>query len=315
MIDIIIPAYNSHKTIDRTLSSIAYQTISDKINVYIVNDGSKKDYSDFVKLYSNFINIKEIKLEENMGPGYAREVGIKSSKSKYIIFIDSDDVFYENNSVQMLFELIDNNDVDMVKSLFFEETLNGFIEKHNDNIWLHGKIYKRDFIIKNDIHFTNTKSNEDIGFNQQFYLADAKIMYIDKLTYYWLNNNTSITRKNNYEYRLKCLDGYLYNNKYAIEKSLENKNTSMYKISKLSYEVLCCIYIYYLEYGDNSFMKKILKKTKDFLSYIKLFKISENEILNILGDHLNQMMNDDNRKYLLMQRIPFDEFLKEVDNI
>lgn len=315
MIDVIIPAYNSHKTIDKTLSSIAYQTISNKINVYIINDGSKKDYKEYIDFYSNFISIKEIKIKKNMGPGHAREVGIQSSKSKYIMFIDSDDVFADNNSINVLYDLIEKNNVDLVKSLFYEETEQGFVEKRNDGIWLHGKIYRRDFITKNDIHFNDSRSNEDLGFNQQFNLLDAKTLYIDKLTYYWLNNKSSITRKNNYEYRLKCLEGYLYNNKYAIEKSLNNKNTSMHKISKLSYEVLACIYIYYLEFGDIKYMNNILNELKDFLKYIKLYKLKEDEILDILKNHFDYMINEYNKKYILMQRIPFDEFLKVVDNI
>ena len=39
-IDIIIPAYNAHNTIDKALASIACQNISDKIKVTIVNDCS-----------------------------------------------------------------------------------------------------------------------------------------------------------------------------------------------------------------------------------------------------------------------------------
>ena len=38
MIDIIIPAYNAHETISRTLYSICYQTISKRLNVYLIND-------------------------------------------------------------------------------------------------------------------------------------------------------------------------------------------------------------------------------------------------------------------------------------
>ena len=57
MIDIIIPAYNNHKTIEKTLLSISYQTISDKLNVYLVNDKSDNDYHDIVNKYSKYIKI------------------------------------------------------------------------------------------------------------------------------------------------------------------------------------------------------------------------------------------------------------------
>ena len=82
MVDIIIPAYNAHKTIERTLFSILYQENLDKINTYIINDGSTKGYSDLVKFFSNFKTIKEITLDENKGPAVARQCGIIVPKSE-----------------------------------------------------------------------------------------------------------------------------------------------------------------------------------------------------------------------------------------
>ena len=38
MIDIIIPAYNAHDTIEKSLMSISMQTIKEKLNVYIIDD-------------------------------------------------------------------------------------------------------------------------------------------------------------------------------------------------------------------------------------------------------------------------------------
>lgn len=64
MIDIIIPAYNAHKTIEKTLNSISYQENSFLFNVYIINDASEKDYFEFIEFYKDFIKIKELKLNE-----------------------------------------------------------------------------------------------------------------------------------------------------------------------------------------------------------------------------------------------------------
>ena len=64
MVDIIIPAYNAHKTIEKTLFSVLYQDYLEKINTYIVNDNSDKDYSEFVTFFSNFMNIKELVLND-----------------------------------------------------------------------------------------------------------------------------------------------------------------------------------------------------------------------------------------------------------
>ena len=61
MIDIIIPAYHSHNTIIKTISSIACQSYND-IEVTIVNDGDEQDYREYVEYFSKYIKIKEIKL-------------------------------------------------------------------------------------------------------------------------------------------------------------------------------------------------------------------------------------------------------------
>ena len=59
MIDVIIPAYNSHKTIIKTLASIVMQINKDELKVTIVNDGGK-DYKDIIDAFSNFIDIQEL---------------------------------------------------------------------------------------------------------------------------------------------------------------------------------------------------------------------------------------------------------------
>lgn len=148
MIDVIIPAYNAHETIERTLYSIAYQRNSEDLNVYIVNDNSIKDYSKKIDFFKDFINIKELKLNENKGPGYARQYGLDQSNSEYVVFIDSDDIFATPLSIITLYKMIEQESLDVVFSTFLEETrehkFNTFV---NDTVALHGKIYRRKFSI------------------------------------------------------------------------------------------------------------------------------------------------------------------------
>ena len=202
MIDIIIPAYNSHNTIERTLCSIAYQENIQDLKIYIVNDASEKDYSNEVKFFSNFMNIQELTLTENSGTGVARQYGIDHSSSEYIIFIDSDDMFSNPKAIETLYNNITENDYDVVISSIFEQEEDGnFLEHMNDRIWLHGKIYKRKFLEENQIRFNNTRSNEDNGFNQSIFLSDSKIKVIDEFTYIYTFNQFSITKINNRRFR------------------------------------------------------------------------------------------------------------------
>lgn len=77
MIDIIVPAYNAHETIDKTLNSINSQINKKLFKVYIVNDASTPNYYNLLNKYSNDLDITEITLKKNSGPGVARNIRIK----------------------------------------------------------------------------------------------------------------------------------------------------------------------------------------------------------------------------------------------
>ena len=62
---------------------------------------------------------------------------------------------------------------------------------------MHGKMYKRKFLIDNDIKFNNSYANEDNGFNNLLLLHNPKISYLNEETYIWKNNSMRI--------------GYIYN--------------------------------------------------------------------------------------------------------
>jgi glycosyltransferase involved in cell wall biosynthesis len=75
-ITVVIPAYNAHETIERTLYSIVNQSMAEQVQVIIVNDKSKKGYEYIAKRFNKLIDIDIINMEENGGPGVARQQGL-----------------------------------------------------------------------------------------------------------------------------------------------------------------------------------------------------------------------------------------------
>lgn len=312
MLDIIIPAYNAHDTIIETLASIAYQKNFFDVHVYIINDCSNKDYSDIVKFYKNFIDVKEFILTENRGPGYARQYGLENSKSDYIVFIDSDDVFASPDSLQILKDIVVSTDSDVLVSDFVEERDDMFFLKQDDRIWLHGKIYKRKFLEENNIRFNNTRTNEDNGFNSLIFLCNSKISYLPVKTYIWKNYKNSITRKNNYEYIFSGIKGYIYNMTWAIEEAIK-RNCDMNKISEFSFSVLLSIYLMYLENVENKDCSFMLDKSKaiyDIYQDNKLNKDKENQLIN---EYLDFYFLENDKNIIVDSNISFSEFLKKVE--
>lgn len=97
-VSVIIPVYNSGKTVVRAVESIARQTLLPK-EVILVDDCSPDGITRNILImlkneYSCFFNIHLVFLKRNGGPGDARNAGWELATGKYIAFLDSDDIWH-----------------------------------------------------------------------------------------------------------------------------------------------------------------------------------------------------------------------------
>lgn len=216
MIDLIIPIYNSRKTLPLTLMSISFQSIKDKIKVFLIDDCSTDRYediiSDFINKYD--LNIIYHRLDKNAGPAVARQKGIDISNSEYIMFIDSDDLFYDINSVQVLYENILNG-YDYVAGFTFDERYEVSFYNEGD---LHSKIYRRSFLDKNNIRFNTTRFHEDNYFNNLVLVCNPKMYTLPVPIYVYVYNEESIT-SSSWEKEFERLEILLSNMRELLEES------------------------------------------------------------------------------------------------
>ena len=92
---IILPSYNSSNTISASINSILNQTYTNW-KLIIVDDGSDEITKNILLKYKKNKKIKIFFLKRNKGAAYCRNLAIKKSKSYYIAFIDSDDLWQKN---------------------------------------------------------------------------------------------------------------------------------------------------------------------------------------------------------------------------
>ncbi len=90
-VSVIVPAYNSGKTLTVCLKTLSKQTYpSEKYEVIIVDDGSTDNTSIILNSLPESDLFKVINHSENCGLAAARNTGIKNAKGDILIFLDSD---------------------------------------------------------------------------------------------------------------------------------------------------------------------------------------------------------------------------------
>ena len=202
MINVIIPAYNCHSTLGRTLSSLVAQTDTN-FEVIIVDDCSTEDIKSIVDDYTNKLNIIYIRNEQNLGCGMTRQVGIDNATQRFITFLDSDDMFMPY-TVETFNSIIEANpDTEYLHSYFYEQIIidnNPAVFLWKDNYTAcHGKLYNVELIRKYGIRNSHLVKWADDSFFNSMCSELMNMSIISIPTVLWTNNKNSIMRKQDTE--------------------------------------------------------------------------------------------------------------------
>ncbi len=129
LFSIIVPVYNTSKTIRNCLNSILHQSLSD-YEVIIINDGSSDNSEqickEYTKKYSNF----KLYSFENQGVSISRKRGISLSSGKYIVFVDSDDTINTDLLKNIATMLLIHPNLDVIR--YQANIVNDDISKNHD---------------------------------------------------------------------------------------------------------------------------------------------------------------------------------------
>jgi glycosyltransferase involved in cell wall biosynthesis len=216
-ISIIIPFYNPGVLIKnnfRNLNEIQIENPDLQI-IYVDNNSSDKSYSYVKNKIKQNKNIKIYKTNSNQGPGIARNLGVKKTKTKYIIFLDVDDCL-EIINLKKLYKVLEQKKPNVVYLKKIKEINSPSIKfgKKNLNIFFKKKINLETIATIFNVNFLNTnkisfKSGifEDILFNFKYHFFNKKkILYSSDVIYNKISNPKSITGSN--IDRVKILNRY-----------------------------------------------------------------------------------------------------------
>lgn len=200
-VSVVIPMYNSEKTIERSLDSVINQTYQGNIEIIVVNDGSKDNSLKMVEEYRKNLKKINIKIEiidkKNGGVSSARNTGLKKANGEYIALLDSDDEWLEKKLKIQMDILRNNKYIDFIGCERNNE-ITRIPLKHTQKLF---KVELRDLLIK---MFPQTSTAvfkreilKDIGYydEKQKYAEDGNywLRICAKKKFYMLKESLVIT--------------------------------------------------------------------------------------------------------------------------
>lgn len=202
-LSIIIPIYNAEKYLNECIQSILCEA-DEETELLLINDGSKDASLQICKQYER-ANIRVFN-NTNHGVSYSRNFGIEQARGEYILFVDSDDFLLQGWHNIVDSALKESPDIAYfipscgnLSKLDILDSMIGFPNcplKNMAAVW--SKIYKKTFIIQNNIKFKeNIINGEDELFNIQAILCAKKYSFINNSMYYYRDNIYSATHSFN----------------------------------------------------------------------------------------------------------------------
>jgi glycosyltransferase involved in cell wall biosynthesis len=229
-ISVIIPCYNVQSFLPQCLDSVLSQTF-ENFEIICIEDCSTDKTKDILCDYAKQHNrIRVFYNKKNMGQAISRNIGIKMSNAEYIYFLDSDDTI-SSDCLKILYDKIVKDKCDVVLGTIKPYTMdinsefcisrnnilqdwvkfkpfaklriteeNGYSYYEKLNCCPVNKLYKKSFILNNDIWFINKKRfHEDNGFWLKILASKPLMSGLKNETYFYRIRNNSTTSNMNYD--------------------------------------------------------------------------------------------------------------------
>lgn len=214
LVSIIIPIYNSEKSIERCLCSIRKQTYK-KIEVLMINDGSHDHTLSILQKYEKLDDRFRLINKVNTGVSDSRNRGIAEARGDYLQFVDGDD-WIVKDATEIFVKMAVEQNCDMVISDYYRvigkkiyskghiskeglisrEEFAQYMMEAPANFYygvMWNKFFKADIIKKQNLACsTDLNWCEDYQFNLE-YLLYVRNVYVTKTPlYYYVKTKGSL---------------------------------------------------------------------------------------------------------------------------
>lgn len=225
MLTWIIPVYNGEKYLAQAIDSILRQPCGD-LEILVIDDGSTDGSLKIAQGYDD-PRVRAIH-KENGGVSSARNLGIENARSRYIAFLDADDVVCKGAYDDEIHGILEEGRFVLLGFSYYcaDHTLH----IGNKRAVIEGEVlcdeteldpyssfcalfYRREWLIERKILFPNgIEIAEDVAFHYIAYHNAERIKFIDRSIFVYRNNVTSSSHKlGNYDNVLKhAISAWVY---------------------------------------------------------------------------------------------------------
>ncbi|WP_164709417.1 glycosyltransferase family 2 protein [Enterococcus mediterraneensis] len=262
LISIIVPVYNSEKTIGRCIDSILNQKYK-KLELILVDDGSQDGSLQICKEYKDKDSRIVIITQSNSGVSKARNYGMQVSSGEFLSFVDSDD-YLEADFYQFLVTKLISSGVDVItlskytikQSNILEEIIDSDMARRKllllelpTSVWAY--LYKANTIkncrFSEEVHFF-----EDLLFNFDMLRNIAKLKLVSYEGYHYVYTSNSANNSALSDKKMSCL----------LIPDLINDNTLNNECIFFKSHCLVALILSLIKSNQKSYFKKISSECK-----------------------------------------------------
>ena len=249
-ISIIVPIYNAGQYLHRCIDSLLRQGLKvDEYEIILVNDGSPDDSLSICESYQNKSPQIKIISQANAGVAAARNSGLANATGEFICFVDADDYLIEGGLAYILEHYASKYECDIIRyfctivyqqtevsndvsgKITFQGSGHEFIEKFGLDTFCYCFLYKRHFLIRNNIWYSPYIIGEDFKFVSTVLLANPRILSTSSNIYRYIIHKQSATTTRNVIHARKCVEHHIAANKDILNNLKEkqiDKNHPIY---------------------------------------------------------------------------------------
>lgn len=257
-VSVVVPVYKVESYLSHCVDSILNQTYRN-IEVILVDDGSPDNCPALCDDYAAKDKRVKVIHKENGGLSDARNKGLEQATGDYVMFIDSDDFWVDENQLALLMKAVEANPqcdfIGFNVSYYFEATnryvpwiaydkcitdctnkdelIVSLVKTGTFPISAWSKIIRREFLMENKIFFIKDLLSEDIPWFLSLLEKSKNFRMLNQYVYAYrqVSNGTSIT----HNFSKKNFNNLFWIVRHGIEMISQSDFSKRVKESLLSF--------------------------------------------------------------------------------